>query len=189
MAAAVSTGNQWRQPGCQATMYQDTLRAQQRKYMKTKLTQRKQNCLVDCCKNSLKFFFFSFLQTCQDRQQVMMFWLLKLNLEKNLAEHIAYVLEMFPSGKEAIDSILIFQREANHERGLVPPYRLSSRFKWTNPICNCNLAKLSFPSWYEGQHDLPTATPLKQQHVYHSANSVSNYCSCFSSVVFKRSLE
>lgn len=51
----------------------------------------------------------------------MMFWLLKLNLENNLTEHIAYVLEMFPSGKEAIDSILFFHREANHERGLVVP--------------------------------------------------------------------
>lgn len=48
----------------------------------------------------------------------MMFWLLKLNMEKNVTEHIGwkvfYILEMFPCGKEAIDSISCFQREANY---------------------------------------------------------------------------
>lgn len=55
----------------------------------------------------------------------MIVWLLKLNLGKNLTEHIDwkvfYILEMFASGKEAIDSILIFQKEANYEKGLVVP--------------------------------------------------------------------
>lgn len=69
------------------------------------------------------------------------------------------------------------------------PYRVSSRLEQTNQVCKNNLAKPNFPCWYDGQHDLPTATPLKQQHVHNSANCVSNYCSSLSSVVLKRSLE